>query len=273
MIRGDSVLHACLLVLAVSSVSHAQSPTTAIADHFKLGREALAAHDPTTAIAQLEQVDTREAAEWLAVALMMESRAASDQFVERAFAAAQRARIAPPAQIHPRADAVAALRPGDMVIAFLVGEAHAYAWAFDADGFVGYQLPSPPEFTSTVDGARTYADQGDRDGLQRIAEDLVPTLLGPAAERLPQLKRVIFVLDGPLRRLPIGALPVGDAGTPLGQRVEVVTTEFNALVEAIGREQAGPIITNEGVPAYVWMIGSTLLVALLIGGVTLFKRR
>ncbi|HEX8029328.1 MAG TPA: CHAT domain-containing protein, partial [Vicinamibacterales bacterium] len=242
-------------------------------DHYKSGRDALAAHDPTSAVAHLTLVDTREAAEWLSVALMMESRSASDQFVERAFAAAGRARAAQPGQIRPRADVVAALQPGDMVLVFLVGEAYTYAWAFDRDGFVGYQLPPPTEIASAVDRARAYSDQGDREGLQRIAEDLMPALLGPVADRLPQLKRLIVVLDGPLQKFPIGALPAGDSGLPLEERIEVSIAEFGSLVDTAARQQTGPIVRDAAISPYAWLIGGTLLAVLAIGGIGVFRRR
>src|SRR6478752_3241836 len=79
----------------------------------ELGREILA-KDPRSAIEHFEQVDSREGREWLAVALMMESRAPSDEYVERAFASAIRARVDRPEQAPARAAMAAALRPGDL---------------------------------------------------------------------------------------------------------------------------------------------------------------
>src|SRR5689334_19934207 len=93
---------------------------------FDAGLAALAVHDPTSAITHFEHVDTPQGQEWLAVALMMEARSASDRYVERAFDAAVRSRAGGAAQT--RATIAAALRPSDLVIAFLIGEKYAFAW-------------------------------------------------------------------------------------------------------------------------------------------------
>ncbi len=94
-----------------------------------------------------------------------------------------------------------------MVVAFLVGDRHAHAWAFDRDTLVGYPLPPPAEIATAVERINAYVAQQDRAGVQRIADDLMPALLGPVMDRLPTLTRVIFVMDGPLRQLSIGELP------------------------------------------------------------------
>jgi MYXO-CTERM domain-containing protein len=261
---------AVALLLGIAGAVLAQ-PAGKPSTQFELGRAAMAAHDPTAAIAHFEQVHTTEGFEWLSVALMMESRSPSDQFVERAFEAAQRARLNPPAQLQRRADITAALRPGDMVIAFLVGEAYAYAWAFDRDGFAGYQLPPPAEIATAVDRATGYADTSDRDGLKRIADDLMPSLLGPATDRIPQLTRVMFVADGPLRRLAIGELPAGDSDVPLRERLAVATAEYGSVIEAISRQQPEPA-AGPGVPmSLLWPIGA--IVVLMLGGAALWRRR
>lgn len=205
------------------------------AEQLKLGRAAMDAHDPAKAIRHFEQADTREGREWLAVALMMESRSASDRYVERAFDAAMRARAAQPSRPPSRAELAAALRPGEMVIAVLTGETSAWAWAFDHDAFVGYPLPSPAEIATDATRIEAYLASGDREGVARIADDLMPALLGPALGRLPQLKRLIFEVDGPLRGIPLGALPAaGDA--PLEQQLAVAMAADGALLDAINAE-------------------------------------
>ena len=186
---------------------------------FESGRAALAAHDPAKAIAQFEQVATREGQEWLAVALMMESRSPSDQYVERAFEAAGRARIDQPQPARTRKDLAASLRPDDMVIALLVGETYAYAWAFDRNALVGDPLPPSADIATAAAGAHAYIEAKDQAGIQRIAEQLMPAILGPVEERLSKLKRVIFVTDGPLQGGPITEL----ARSEFPPGIEVIT--------------------------------------------------
>jgi hypothetical protein len=215
-----------LIAWALPSPSFAGQPLAPESTEMALGRAALA-RDPALAITHFERVETREGREWLAIALMMESRAPSDSYVERAFEAAARSRLADPTRFPNRKQIAAALHPGDLVVAFLVGESAAYAWTFDRDAFLGYQLPPPAELAVSVERARAYVDQHDADGQKRIADDLLPALFGPAIDRLPRLQRVIVVLDGPLQRLPLQLL---DASGPA-----IVAADYSTLEDAIAR--------------------------------------
>jgi hypothetical protein len=206
------------------------------AEQLRLGRAAMAAHDPAAAIAHFERVDTREGRESLAAALMTESRSASDDYVERAFAAAMRARAEHPPS---RVELAAAVRPGEMAIVYLIGET-AWAWAFDRDAFVGYPL-APDAIATAAGRAQSYIDRDDREGVARVADDLMPALLGPAMERLPKLTRIIFVVDGPLRNLPIGVLPAGAGQPPLQQQLAVSIAEHGALLDAIKAAPLPPV--------------------------------
>ena len=272
MTRAAAAVPAFLMVFGVFGLIcvHAQGD----AEQVTLGRAAMAAHDPTEAIRHFERADSREAREWLAVALMMESRSPSDRYVERAFEAAVRARARQPAQAPDRASLAAAVRPGELVIAFLIAEAHAYAWAFDRDAFVGYQLPAPAEIATAAARARAYIDTGDRAGVQRIAEDLMPALLGPALARLPGLRRLIFVVDGPLRDLPIGELPAGESQSPLRQQLAVsIVGEPGALPDAITiRAEQSPQPEPSWQPRPI-VIGAIAVAVLLIAGIALLWRR
>jgi hypothetical protein len=215
-----------LIAWALASPSYAGQPPAAESPEMALGRAALA-RDPAKAITYFERVETREGREWLAVALMMESRTASDSYVERAFEAAARSRLTDPTRLPHRKQIAAALHPGDLVVTFLVGESAAYAWAFDRDAFLGYQLPPPAELAVSVERARAYVDQHDADGQKRIADDLLPGLFGPAIDRLSRLQRVIVVMDGPLQRLPLQLL---NANGPA-----IVAADYSTLEDAIAR--------------------------------------
>lgn len=238
-----------------------------------LGRAALAAHDPAAAIRHFQQADTREARAWLAVALMMESRSASDQYVERAFDAMLRARTNRPSPPSSRAQLAAAVRPGEAVIAFLIGETSAWAWAFDRDTFIAYPLPAPPEIATAVARVRAYTESGDREGVQRIADDLVPALLGPALGQLPKLRRLIFVVDGPLRDLPIGALPTGEDHSPLQQQIAVTVVEHDAVLDAITAEPAPPAARDASWRTRPLVMAAIAVGILLVAGVSRLARR
>jgi hypothetical protein len=260
-----------------------------------LGRAALAAHDPLTAIDHLEQ-SVAAYEQWRATpsaeppriggtppqgepyhtltsALMMQSSSAVDRFVERAFDAASRARADRPEQVRARAELTAAMHAGDMVVAFLVGDSHGYAWAFDRDTLVGYRLPPSAEIATAVALVNDYVARRDRAGVRRISEDLMPALLGPAHDRIPSLTRVIFVMDGPLRQLPIGELPIGEGATTLSQRLAVATVDDGALLDELRRTPSPP-----QPPPSAWpMIGLTATAAvvalLLVAGVAALRRR
>ena len=144
---------------------------------------------------------------------------------------AARARIEQPEHARTRKDLAAGLRPGDMVIAFLVGETYAYAWAFDRDAFVGYPLPPSADLATAAAGARAYIGGNDQAGIQRIAEQFMPAILGPVEERLSKLKRVIFVTDGPLQGTPIAEL----ARSEFPDGTAVVTADYGSLSDTLAR--------------------------------------
>ena len=269
MTRGVAAIASILMSLGVAGPVFTQQPDDA--EQLRLGRDAMAAHDPAAAIRHFEQLATREAREWLAVALMTESGSPSDQYVERAFEAAMRARAEPSASTLSRAELVAALRPGDMVIAFLIGET-SWAWAFDRDAFIGYALPAPDLIATAASRARAYLDSGNREGVTRIAEDLMPALLGAASQRLPQLKRLIFVVDGPLRGLPLGALPAGEQQSPLQQQVAVSVVEYRALLDAIKAQQSRPAAPDSWL-AHANGSAAVAIAILLIAAAAVYVRR
>jgi hypothetical protein len=228
----------------------------------ELGREILP-RDPRSAIAHFEQVDTREGREWLAVALMMESRAPSDAYVERAFASAVRSRVDQPAQAPTRAALAAALHPDELVIAFLVGETDAYAWAFDREAFIGYQLPPTATIATMVERARGYAGAKDREGVKRIADDLLPALFGPAFERLPKLRRVVLAVDGPLEQLPLDAL-----APSLPRGLIVSKAAYASLVDTINTPPPQVTATTATRPVAIAVIAMVIVV-----GVVFVSRR
>ena len=121
-----------------------------------------------------------------------------------------------------------------MVVAVLVGDRHAHAWAFDRSSFIGYPLPPPAEIVTAVERIAAYASQKDRAGVQRIADDLIPAVLGPVMDRLSMLKRVILVMDGPLRQLSAGDLHLAVRASSGSDLPSVVTVDDGALLTRLG---------------------------------------
>ena len=252
------------VLIAAGALAIAQPPDRSPLD---LGKAAIDAHDPTTAIAHFENAGGRDGRAWLAVALMMESRSPSDRYVQRAFDAAAQARSVDPGRLQSRADLAAALRRDEVVIAFLVGERHAYAWAFDRDTLAGYPLPKPDELATAVERVNRYIAQDDRQGVQRVADDLVPALLGPVLERVPSLSRVIFVMDGPLRQLPVLEVLSGDAVAGI-RRLPVSIAKDESLLDEIQRPP-----TPRDVAAIAWPQVTLILGAIAIALISLLARR
>lgn len=204
-----------------------------------LGRAALMAHDPATAIAHLQRsVDIAEglpqgqapssAYRWLVSASMMQAQTASDAHVERAFNVAARARHS----AQTRFDIAATLKSGEAHVEYLIGEETAYGWVLTREHIVGFAVPTA-ELETNVDRAVKYLNDGDRDGLVRISEELAPAVLGPILEALPSLTKIMFVPDGALERLPFAALWIGDRY--LGEQVAVF------IADAGGRQVAAPL--------------------------------
>jgi len=247
-----------------------------------LGRAALAAHDPLLAIEHLEQSvaaseqsgDSSPTAPYrsLTTALMMQSSSPSDQFVERAFDAAARAR-AGQAPLRSRADLAAALGTGDMVVAVLVGDRHAHAWAFDRSTLVGYPLPPPAEIATAVERMTAYASQQDRAGVQRIGDDLVPALLGPVMDRLSTLTRVILVMDGPLRQLPIGELPLGAGASSGSHPPSVASADDGSLFDEIRRPPSQVPAAPSGRTTTTLVVSAIAVALVIVAGVTAVRRR
>ena len=128
-------------------------------------------------------------------------------------------------------------------------------------------LPFQPELfgTSSVAFDEAYA------GVQRIADDLMPALLGPVLDRLPTLTRTIFVMDGALRDLPIGELPFGD-GASLSQRLPIAIVDDGALLDEIGRapSPAPPALAAWPMPV---LVTSAAVAILIVAAVAALRRR
>ncbi|OFW43975.1 MAG: hypothetical protein A3J29_10020 [Acidobacteria bacterium RIFCSPLOWO2_12_FULL_67_14b] len=197
-----------------------------------------------------------EAHEWLAAALMTLSTSPTDTFIEAAFNVAERARvralsdllaegrarratsqvrIAPP-RARTRAEIAKTLRPGDALVEYLVGEQDAFGWLLTRNELIGFRLPSPKSLDSDVRLALALIESDDRATLRELGDRLTPALLGPVLSRLPHVRRILFVPDGPLQRLPFAALPIpGSPATYLAQHVISGVVGSGSLLEMLHR--------------------------------------
>ena len=218
-----------------------------------------------------------EAHEWLATAYMMQAASPSDRFIEAAFNTAERAHvralsdllaearsvrkksrtIAPPPQAMTRAAIAQRLAPGEAVLEFLVGEEHAYGWLLTRDDLTGFNLPDPKTLDQQVRLANALIAADDRDGLRELADDLTPSLLGPALARLKGIRRLLIVPDGPLERLSFAALPIpSDDPSYLAQHTVLASVGSGSL---LGLLADAPVSEGSSVLAVAAQTGATAL--------------
>jgi hypothetical protein len=261
------------LLLGVVNAAFAQSFPPQPSVHAAAGHAALAVHDPTTAIREFEQDASADSRAWLAVSLMMESRSPSDAYVQRAFEAAVAARSKDATKAPRLADLRAELRPDEVVVAFLVVAPYAYAWAIDREVVIGYPLPPVGQLATAATAAREYHERNDEAGMGRIGEEILPALLGPVSGRLPQLQRLVFVLDGPLQQLPIEALPADAASPPLSA-IKATTTlsDYSQLVDAL-RKPPVRAPRPRGVRDGTRTLGAAVVAGMAIAAWIMLRRR
>ncbi len=137
---------------------------------------------------------------------------------------------------------------------------------------LGYPLPPPAEIATAVERINAYVAQKDRAGVERIADDIMPALLGPVTDRLSTLTRVIFVMDGPLKQLPIGELPVAEGASSLSQQLAVSIVDDGALFDEVGRTPSQAPRTLVAWPTSV-LVASVIAVAILILWAVAARRR
>ncbi len=159
----------------------------------------------------------------------------------------------------------AALDAGTVLLEVFLGERESWLWAVTRSGVASYPLPPARELEDaarrlhelaaernrprpSAGEARLAAAAADR-GFEREAAALSRTLLGPVAE-LAEARRLVFVADGALHRIPLAALPLpapppgarsgaGSPGEPLASRYEVVSLPSASLLAAL-RARRGP---------------------------------
>ena len=99
---------------------------------------------------------------------------------------------------------------------------------------MGYPLPPPAQLAPAADAAHGYATRGDEEGLRRVGDELMSSLLGPVTLHMPQVRRIVFVLDGALNQLPIERLPPDADAPPLNETIATATvSDYAQLIDAL----------------------------------------
>jgi hypothetical protein len=81
---------------------------------------------------------------------------------------------------------------------------------------------------------------------------------------------VIFVLDGPLARLPIAAMPAGDDRGALQDRFAITVSDYDSVLDAVKRETATP---QRDTRSGAFAVASVIALILVVGGAVLLRRR
>lgn len=106
-------------------------------------------------------------------------------------------------------EARAALRPGEALLAYFLGDRASYLLAIVAGRPSAHRLPARHEIEERVADLRQALARPSRRGLPALAATasaLFETLVGPVADRLDGVERLIVVPDGALHALPFEAL-------------------------------------------------------------------
>lgn len=117
-------------------------------------------------------------------------------------------------EVEPADSLLAALRPGERVLSWFLGERRSYLFAAAAGRVRAYPLPPRPEIESRL--LLFFQMQGDQgaaglpaDARDAAARELYELLLGPAAHEVRAARTLVLLPDGLLHRLPFALLHDG----------------------------------------------------------------
>ena len=108
-----------------------------------------------------------------------------------------------------------ALDPGTVGLSYSLGEGSSQLFVFDGEGNLEVHTLRMTQgalerqihlFRRLIENDRQVAGAKDRGTLESMAQNLYDVLLAPAEARLESGQRLLILPDGPLHRLPFGAL-------------------------------------------------------------------
>ena len=134
----------------------------------------------------------------------------------------------------------ALLDPDTLWLQYALGEERSFLWAIEPGSVELHVLPHRGAIEPMVRRLHrrlsTYAGSGADWDTDEDALDLSKALLGPVANRLAKVRRLVVVPDSALHYLPFAALPIPGAGTtsgdPLGPEPLITQAEVVSLPSA-----------------------------------------
>jgi CHAT domain-containing protein/tetratricopeptide (TPR) repeat protein len=108
-------------------------------------------------------------------------------------------------------DISSALAADEALVEFLITAKRGFAWVVRRDGIRTWQVPGHDELQSQMRLLQALLPANDLAAIEALGQRFYRQLLAPAESSLRGARRLIVVPDGPLQRLPLALLRVGDA--------------------------------------------------------------
>jgi CHAT domain-containing protein len=111
---------------------------------------------------------------------------------------------------HPRAlsaeEISAALAADEAIVEFMMTDQQGFAWIVRRDSVRGYRIPGTKAIDPQIRLLTALLAARDERATEQLGARLFDTLLGPGADALDGVRRLIVVPDGVLQRLPFALL-------------------------------------------------------------------
>jgi CHAT domain-containing protein/tetratricopeptide (TPR) repeat protein len=126
------------------------------------------------------------------------------------------------------------------LVEYLVGEEQSFVWVVSRNGLTAARLPGRARITRAVDAViRRWSDPAALDNAQESSAALSRMVLGPVAPVL-RGKTLLLVADGPLLRVPFGALPEPGRGGVVLEHHTLVSLPSASVVPLLRSGRSGP---------------------------------
>ena len=137
------------------------------------------------------------------------------------------------------------LRDDEALIEYATSERTGFGWVVLRSGTTMFRIPARPALESAVRLLEAVAGADDRDAVRDAGRRLGDLLLGPVLERLRGVRRLVFVPDGPLHRLPFAAIRLQNGRWLIEDFAVAIAPSATVLGELRGRAlppEAKPLI-------------------------------
>ncbi len=133
------------------------------------------------------------------------------------------------------------LDPGTVLVEYLLGARHGYAWTVSREAITSYRLEGRDALASAAREVRAAfaAAPAAITAASRLATERASRLLLVPLASVPSGARIVIVAPGELQQVPWAALPHGRAGSPLIARHELVLAPSASIIAALRHPAAG----------------------------------